>query len=596
MVFLTPLGLLALLSVIPLLIAYLVRSEPARVRLPTMSFLTAGEEGGRDQSALDRLRRNLLLLVQLLVLVAVALALASPFIITTGTAEVEESVVVLDTSASMTVSDADGTRFERAAALAREAVTGTTSVITSGSNARVPLQRGGEADALSALSDVTVTESEGDLAGAVSRAVAVADRSAQIVVVSDFAGDQSWRAAVETARARGYTVELRPVGSAVDNVGIVDAEYERTSVTVSIKSYADSEVTRTVSLGGEEESVTLAPGDVGTATVPVPPGNSELTLQPGDAFPVDDRLSVAGPDSSQVRVLLLTNGESRYVRTALSVLPAVDLTVREPPTTIDQEYDVIVFSAIDRSRLLESTRERAEEVVRNGGGVVVTAQDDFSEIPYGPLSPVSVTGEARSPSIRVSDTPIAEGIRFPPPGEYLAGEPKDGSRTIVRADDSPLIARGSLGQGRTFYYGYLASDSTFQFNYQYPVFWKRLVFEAADRETLPRTNLPAGSTLSIANGTTVQRPGGESEVVAGGSVRLSRIGFYEVGDRRYGVSLLSESESTVSAPSLQVGEDSIVKPREKTVQRPLDLSPLVAVVAVVGVFGELAILRRRGDL
>jgi hypothetical protein len=595
MVFLTPLGLLALLSVVPLLIAYLVRSEPARVQLPTMDFLTAGEDGGRDRSALDRLRRNLLLLAQLLVLVAVALALASPFVITTGTAEVEESVVVLDTSASMTVSDADGPRFERATALAREAVTGTTSVITSGSSARVPLQRGGEADALSALSEARVTDSEGDLAGAVSRAVAVGDRSARIVVVSDFAGDQSWRAAVETARARGYTVELRPVGGAVDNVGIVGAEYERTTVTVSVKSYADSEVTRTLSLGDQEESVTLAPGDVGTATFPVPPGNSELVLQPGDAFPVDDRLPVAGPDSSQVRVLVLTNGESRYVRTALSVLPAVDLTVREPPTTIDREYDVVVFSAIDRSRLLESTRQRAQELVRDGGGAVVTAQDDVAEIPYGPLNPVSVTGEERNPSIRVGEASIAEGIRFPPPSEYLVGEGKEGSRTIVRADDSPLIARGSLGEGRTFYYGYLASDSTFQFNYQYPVFWKRLLYAAADRETLSQTNLPTGSTLSVANGTTVQRPGEES-AVAMGSVRLSRAGFYEVGDSRYGVSLRSDGESNVSAPSLQTGEDSIVKPREETVQRPLDLSPLVAVVAVVGVFGELAILRRRGDL
>jgi len=227
---------------------------------------------------------------------------------------------------------------------------------------------------------------------------------------------------------------------------------------------------------------------------------------------------------------------------------------------------------------------------------VVTAQEDFARIPYGPLSPVSVTGRERNPSIQVGDDPLVRGIRFPPPNAYLAGETRNGSQTVVRAGDSPLIARGSLGEGQTFYYGYIAADSTFQFNYQYPVFWKRLIYEAAGRETLTETNLPAGGTLSVANGTTVQRPGGETEVAAGGSVRLDRTGFYRVGDRRYGVSLLSVGESNVSAPSLQVGEDSIVKPREEVVQRPLDLSPLVAVGAVVAVFGELALLRRRGDL
>jgi hypothetical protein len=594
--FLSPLGLLALLSVVPLLLLYLVRPEPTRFRLPTLEFLAASDEVGTDQPAFERLRRNLLLLLQLLVLVLVALALASPYVTTLGTAQVEETVVVLDTSASMTVRDAGGqSRFAAAQAIAREELSRTTSLVTAGSNPQVRLQRGGEEDALTALRDVEVTEADGDLAAAISQASAVADEDARILVLSDFAGRPEWRETARTARARGYTVDLRRVGGSVSNVGIVDAEYGRTDVTVSVKSYADREVTRTVSLGEQRERLTLAPGDVGTATFTVPPGNREVRLSPGDRFPVDDHLAVAGPESARMDVLLVTNEEDRYLVTALSVLDEVDLTVARPPTTLSEPYDVVVFSNVDRERLLRSTRQQVEGLVRDGGGVVVAAQPDLERVPYGPLVPVRVNGTASNPAIRAREDPLTTGIGFPPPDTYLRTELKEGSSAVLLADDSPLVARGRLGEGRTLYYGYIESASQFQFNYQYPVFVKRMVYEAAGREPIAASNLPSGSTLSVANGTAVTTPG-DGERVESGTLRLDEVGFYRVAERRYAASLVSETESNVSAPALGTGPGGGVSSREEEVPRPLDLSPLVAIGALAAVFGELALLRWRGDL
>ncbi|PSQ09789.1 hypothetical protein BRC93_11915, partial [Halobacteriales archaeon QS_5_70_15] len=164
-VFLTPLGLTALAALIPLVLLYLVRPEPTRLRLPTLEFLASGEEAGTDNPAFERLRRNLLLLIQALVIVAVALALASPYVTVTGTETVEETVVVLDASASMTVADAGGeTRFARAKAIAGEAATGTTSVVVGRTGPEVVLRRGSDEDALAALGEVGPTEADGDLA------------------------------------------------------------------------------------------------------------------------------------------------------------------------------------------------------------------------------------------------------------------------------------------------------------------------------------------------------------------------------------------------------------------------------------------------
>jgi hypothetical protein len=596
-VFLTPLGLTALAALIPLVLLYLVRPEPTRLRLPTLEFLASGEEAGTDNPAFERLRRNLLLLIQALVIVAVALALASPYVTVTGTQTVEETVVVLDASASMTVGDAGGqSRFARAKAIAGEVATGTTSVVVARTSPEVVLRRGSDEDALAALGEVEATESEGDLAAAITGAAAVGDREARIVVVSDFAGADGWRTAVETVRGRGYTVEVRQVGGEVANVGIVGAEYGRTDVTVSVKNYGSSEVERTVSLGGERERLTLTPGDVGTATLPVPTGNNELRLSPGDAFPLDDRLHVAGPDRARIRVLLLTNEENRFLRTALEVLEEVSLTVDQPPTSISEPYDVVVFSGIEPDRMLRSTRQQAAEIAANGGGVIVGAQGNLGAAGYGALLPVEpVGGTGTNPSLRVDDDRLTRGIQFPPPEVYVEAELKEGSEAVATADGSPFLARGRLGDGRTLYYGYLGSDSAFHFHYQYPVFWKRAVYEAAGRETLEATNYPTGARIPVPNGTTVETPGG-TVTPESGTLALRESGFYRYGDRRLGASLLSETESNVSAPALSTGPDGVVREREEQVPRPLDLSPVAAGGALLFVLVELSYLRWRGDL
>jgi hypothetical protein len=588
--FATPLGLLALAAVVPLVLLYLVRPDPIRVRLPTLEFLTAGDDTASDRPALSRLRRNLLLLLQVLVVVAIALALASPYVAVAQETTVAETVLVVDTSASMTA-PADGTtRFDRAVAEARGATSETTSVVTAGARPRVVLRGGGAPDAEAVLDELAVTDAPGDLAGAISRAVAVAGEEARIVVASDFAGGGRWREAVAAARARGYTVDLRPVGGPVDNVGIVDAAYGRTTVTLSIQNFGDEPATRRVGYGDEVRRVELQPGDVATETFTVPPGNTRFRLAPGDDFSTDDSLFVAGPSEETIEVLLVTNDPNENLVTALEVLDEVELTVKRPPTTIDRNYDVVVFSNVARDRLLRSTVERASEIARSGGGVVIQAQSDLGRVAYRDLLPVEVGPNASNPSVRVRPDTLTRGITFPPPNDYLTGRLTRGE-AVVTADGSPLVARASLGEGRLVYYGYLPG-SPFRYNYQYPVFWKRVMYEAADREPLSATNRGTGSVIDAGNGTTVVGPDGETT----GPTALDAVGFYQVGDGRLGVSLVSREESNVSAPALSASDDGPVREREETRQVPRDLSYLAALAAVLLVVSEVGYLRYRGDL
>jgi len=593
--FLTPLGLVALLAIVPIVVLYLVQPDPRRIELPTLRLLLDDDERDASNPLLERLRRSALLLLQLLVVVALALALAGPYVSVSESQTVEETIIVLDGSASMGVQTDGETRFTAAVAAAREATTGSNAVVFAGSESRIVLRSGGGDEVDRTLDGLAVVDTPTDLGAAISQAASIAGENARIVVLSDFADDTGWTGAVRSARARDLQVDLRQfAGGGAANVGIVDRSFTGSNVTLSVKNFGDGEVTRSVTLGNQRRSVTLGPSDLERVSLAVPAGGGQAQLAPGDDFPTDDTAYVAAPADPTVDVLLLTNDRNRYLATALSVIDEVDLTVDQPPTTVADGYDVIVYSNLDSERLLRSNVEAGRDVVEAGGGVAVVAQPSPPDR-LGDLLLLSPSGVASNPSVgQVTTDELTRGIDFPPPERYLTGTLRAGTPLVRTGEGTALVATQQRGAGRILYYGSVVNDDPFRFNYQYPVFWKRATFYLAGRDPLPTLNRETGGRLQFANETSVETPDG---TVSAQVVPLDQVGFYTTGTRRVGVSLYSEAESDVAAQSLDARDDGTgVTSREEKRQVPRPLTPFVALGALLVAVGELAYLRRRGDL
>lgn len=597
-VFLRPLGLAALVALLPVIVLYLLKPDPETVSFPAVEFLLGNRQESRRHPAFRRLQRNILLLVQLLAIAVVAVSLAAPYVPVSETRTVSETVVVVDATASMATEADETSRFDRAVSAAKDATTAETSVVVARDETAVVTQRAPPTEAKASLDSLERTGASGTLRDAISRASAVAGDDARIVVASDFAGDD-WRTAVASARARGYTVELRQFASGGSaNVGIVDSSFSNGTVSAQIQNFGDEETTRKVSLGETSESLTLGPNEVATATLPVPAGGGHLELSPGDSFPVDDRLPVAAPEKPTMDVLVVTNDENRPLTTALSVIRGTSVTVKQPPASVSKSYDLVVFSEVEPGRLLDGTRQVARETVASGGGVVIQAQSNLSAVDYGTLLPVAPNGTATDPKVnQPTATPITEEVTFPAPESYVRADLRAGNALLRTANGTPLLATAPLDRGNVFYYGYLAEESSFEHNYRYPVFWKRVVYELTGRRSLSAMNHRTGTTLSLGENTTVQTPGGSRQT---STLAFQSVGFYEVGDRRYGASLLSAEESNVTAPSIETGggEDgaSAAGTDTETTTVPQKLTPIVAGLAVLLVLLELAYLRYRGDL
>jgi hypothetical protein len=593
--FLTPLGLLALVSVIPLVLLYLLRPRPSLVRLPTFTFLSVDTEQATRHRFLERLRRDALFLFQLLVLVGVSLALATPYLSVPSAAVAEETVLVVDASASMTVESGGTTRFARAVDAATDAVAGSTTVVVAETNPRVLLRDGSEAAARRALRDLRPTDAPGDLGAAVTAASTLASTDARVVVFSDFAGE-GWQTAVEEARARGLAIELQQFrGGGTDNVGIVDLSFADGRVTATVRNSGVSAATRALGFeAGDRRTLQLAPGDVAVETFDVPTGGGTLRLTPGDSFGTDDVAYVAAPGTAQIRVLLLTNDENTYLTTALGLVEGVDLTVVNPPTAVQGTYDVVIFGDLEPQRLLRGDLALARETLDDGGGVAVLAQDDLAQLGYGDLLLLRPTREVGTTATAIaSSDPLVAGIDFSE-GEYVRGELKSGRTLVAASDGTPLVAVADSGGGQVLYYGYLERSSAFRFNYLYPVFWKRATLSLAGRASLEDLNYRTGDRLTFADETAVTTPSGR---VTGTTVPLSQAGFYTAGDRELGASLLDVVESDVNAPL--VTSDVVAGGTTGTAavaSVPFDLTPAVVAVVLAVLAGELVFLRRRGDL
>src|SRR5688572_1724345 len=173
MSFLSPLALLGLLFVPLVLAMYLLKLRRDRQVVPStllwQKLLTDVEANAPWQ----RLRKSLLLLLQLLLVALLALLAARPFL-ERPAGLAGDVVVVIDTSASMGATDVPPNRLTEAKALVIEKLkdlpaNGTVSVIAAGQTARVVVS--GTTDlgrVRAAIDGIAVEAASGDLGDALN--------------------------------------------------------------------------------------------------------------------------------------------------------------------------------------------------------------------------------------------------------------------------------------------------------------------------------------------------------------------------------------------------------------------------------------------
>lgn len=200
---LTPLGLLALIGILVLILIYLLKPNYQQKVVSSTFVWKLSLKYKKKRLPISRFRNILLLICQLLVIAACALLLTQPFIPSESNEHKTEKIIILDASASMLAESGNATRFERAVAEATElseevlsSADGMITVILAGETPTYVLERVGStavADVETALGalieygESACTFGTVDMDGAVDLAgnVLVQNPDAEIILYTD---------------------------------------------------------------------------------------------------------------------------------------------------------------------------------------------------------------------------------------------------------------------------------------------------------------------------------------------------------------------------------------------------------------------------
>lgn len=621
MQFLTPLALLGGLLAIPIILLYMLRLRRREVVISSTFLWQQIVRDNEANTPWQRLRRNLLLLLQLLILAALVIALARPFI-TVPAVGAGQIVLLLDASASMNATDVEGgTRFDAAKSEALNVVNtlGAGNAMTIIRVADVPeVIAPATSDRIvlaAAINGAQPSQASADWPGALTLAIGSAPdvEDFSVVIISDGGlGDPALLPNVPGE------VSYIPVGQSGENVAITAlATRARAGQTpqlfTQLTNYGeqDAETVYSLTIDGElftstfytvpaGESISLVserlPSGFGIieASLTVP-----TTSNVPDYLPEDNQAWTVASDMTDRRVLLMTPG-NLFLEQVLRSLPGAEgfrgTLERGIPR---QPFDLYVLDrwlpeTLPDGDLLIINPPRSTDLFTVGPEITPTVGADYQ----------IARNDPRTQFLEFNNVSI---IRYNQISNVEWATP------LVSIGEWPLVLAGEIDGRQVAIISFDIHNSDLPLQITWPVLMANLMDWFSPQSVIPITDsLSVGDSLLIRppldatslsvilpDGTRRDLPLDRQSVVFGGT---EQTGVYRLEVTRNGdetqsqpftVNLFDPLESGIAPqPSLQIGQTTIT-PGEREEVGQLEFWPLVALIALIILLIEWYIYQRR---
>lgn len=609
MQFANQIGLYALLSIIPLIIIYLLRPRPLKIRIPSLMFLMDIEKKKR-LNIFRKFFKDPLFLIQLFVLILASLAIAEPFIIANEELGGGHTVLVLDASASM---QADG-RFERAVEEANKFLSSKNTVILA---ENVPLMAVKEVPAGSAsdtMKKLKAKATTADISGAILLGRRMLPEGGRMVVVSDFAGWTGEDPAVSKrlAEANGINVEFITVTGRTDNIGIVGGWFEGSDYRVVVHNF--NKATQTVKLDAATDGTAKLTANLNVKAESneyftisnLGAGETKISIDSNDALPVDNSAYVIIPVSITKDILYVTNNTKVPSIIALNLVPFA--TVRKMDSgniPALSTYPIVMVSG----SLSPEGEKSISDHVKAGKNAVIIASPELSNMDMLPVELGEVSGETSLNVVRGSRMTEDIGIDKIKVKKHFKATLKRGAVTLVEGGDkSPMLAYWKYGTGIVIYSG-IADPvgenifdplnmniwNDFHALPEYPLFWKQMLEWITGSLDVSEYNAKTGQYIKLPARETVRTP---SENITTDLLLLDEVGIYGLPDKEVAVNLYDEKESNLAGGGINVlpSETKEISYNTQIIRAPKYFDIYLIMIAIILVVLELYYLRWRGEL
>ena len=584
-------GLWAFLTLIPFILFYLIKPKAKNLEVPSLMFFMKSTTKQSRPTFFRKLNHNILFLLQLFALLALCAYFLEPYTSVGSGSFTEHAILIVDVSAS---TQADNNNvFRQIIAEAEDHLGNSNTIIPLTTTPYIGIKDVGTGQAEDYLESLQPTDGTTPL----QEALQLAEKQLQgdkdkIIVISDFVSTTSLTpaAAQEQLAEKGITVMYVPIRQPVnlENIGIIDIALGSQQTMLTIKNFQEKEVTVPISIGSGTTTKTIPAQESITHTFPTPTKETTATLNIDDDFAPDNTAVIAIPKQQRIRVALISDTPSTYLRTALTASDLITLDVL-PSTKVTADYDSYIIGNV-RS-LPATTITILEKAVKSGAGLIVHAQTNSLSIDYGNLLPVTLKNLQQEGTITIEQvTKFTQNIAFGTVDNYFGTTSLQDSITIASIEDSSIISMKPYGQGKIIYYGILEQANDFTLNPSYPLFWVNAIKYISSTADLEDVHVATGSVLPLTKPTQVTTP---TTTTTTDILVFDHVGLYTVGDITYASNLLNERESTLT-PTTLTNTPSKTNTTTESVAYPLGKQLLI--LAIILLCLELLILKVRGEL
>ncbi len=467
--FLAPLAFFFAVTIPVVILFYLLKRRRVVRVVPSTLLWQKFLAETQASAPFQKLRKNWLLILQILLLVLAVLALSRPYLAGKSSGG-RLVVVILDASASMQATDEAPTRFAKARADALKLVDALHDedrmvVLEVGANTEVKQSATSEKAALRrALNGIEARDTPTRLKEALKLAETLVQKEArpEVHLFSDGAVG-----GLEDFESTGLPLVFHQVGRRANNVAITALDVRsnpenplQRAVFANIVNYSTNSQTLTLEFlaGGEIKEVkplTLAPGETSPQvfiTTQERDGVFEVRMDARDDLLLDNRAAVVSLLPQPTRVLLVSVG-NRLLEKALRAATGVDLSIARSLDGTESSFDIVVLDGVLPERWPE-------------GNLLIfnVAPPAWFPSVGRQSTPAIVDWKGNHPLLRFvsfDNVQIAESlvVKTPPWG-----------LSLVESPQSPLVIAGETGRQRVAWVGFDSLGSTWPLRFSFPIF------------------------------------------------------------------------------------------------------------------------------
>ena len=573
---------LFLLITIPLLVLLYILKRKYREEVISSTLLwNEVYKNTRANTPWEKLRKNIMLLLQIIILLLLILSLMRPFL-NFGGKTYKNIILVIDNTASMSAEYGDGSRLEEAKRLAKEVLFSTkddtnTYIISFDGNSNL-LQNGDFNKEISneVISSISQSYNTGEISESLSFVKAIGEgieEEYEVIAITDkdfSLGD-----------VNGKVVSLANSGvnASIDNISHKFLE-DKVRVIATITNRGSGEYSGDFSLyDGEElisvETLDLKEGENKTLTFDLPSIKSEFLrgeLSRKDMILEDNTYNhVIG--KKKVNKVLIVTEQNLFLEKAFASIQNTEVykTNSASNLTSEDNYDLYVFDNV------------TPDIMPSKGSILFInpSSNEFFNVING-----GEGGEAKAVIGEVSK--YLEETTFTA-AKYNSIEIPYYGRGFLNIDEDFIGFKGEVDGRKIAALSFDLHNSDFPLKKEFPILMYELGENLISSGMIYKNNFKAGEKiiakgLSLDENISLTYPNGDTlEISSGDEIREdNNLGIYKLEDKEekelFSVNFPSEKEGNTNVNNISESEN--IANVKSDLKRGLNISPLLIILAM----------------